>query len=107
MSTDSVQTDTPVVVNQTINNADTDATEGLIEALPYVVAETKKGYRTSEFWITIVGSLLVVLDGIPLPEKYEGAVAGLIGAAYIISRGIAKKGVPHVEQLPDTPAPSA
>lgn len=101
MSTDTVQTDTPVVVNQTIN-ADTasDATEALIEALPYVVEETKKGYKTSEFWVAIALTVLTVIDGIPLPEKYEGVVAGVIGVAYMISRGIAKKGIPHVPAPP-------
>lgn len=99
MSTDTVQTDAPVVVNQTVNT-DTDATEAFLEALPYVVEESRKGYKTSEFWVAIVLTGLTVLDGIPLPEKYEGVVAGAIGLAYIISRGIAKKGIPHVPAPP-------
>jgi hypothetical protein len=107
MSTDTVQTDAPVVINQNVDT-NSDATEALIEALPYVVEESKKGYKSTEFWVAIVLTGLTVLDGIPLPEKYEGVVAGAIGLAYIISRGIAKQGQPNVVPAPpvDTP-PSA
>lgn len=103
MSTDTVQTDTPVVVNQYADTS-TNSTEALLEVLPYVVEETKKGYKTSEFWVAIVLTALTVLDGIPLPEKYEGVVAGAIGVAYTLSRGLAKKGVPNVVQAPAPPA---
>ena len=106
MSTDTVQTDTPVVVQQ-INNDPTDATEALIESLPSVIEESKAGYKTTEFWVAIVTSLLVVLNGVPLPEKYEGAVVALLGAAYAISRGLAKKGIPHVVPVKVDDAPSA
>lgn len=76
---------------------DSDATEGLIQAIPEVIRESKSGVKTTEFWVAIVLTLLTVIDGIPLPEQYEGLVAGAIGVAYAISRGLAKQGVPHVE----------
>lgn len=95
-----MSTDTQPVVVQQFNNDQPEATEALIEALPLIVEETRKGWRTSEFWVAIVLTGLTVLDGIPLPEKYEGVVAGAIGLAYIISRGVAKKGVPHVPAPP-------
>lgn len=101
MSDQTVQTDTPVVVNQ--NVFDTPETRELVESIPTLVRESKAGYKTTEFWVGIILSLLVVLDGIPLPDKYEGVVAAALGAAYILSRGIAKKGVPVVEVV-DTPA---
>lgn len=101
MSTDTAKNDTPVVVNQTVN---TDAIEHAIEALPVVVEESKAGYKTTEFWVAVVTSLLVVLNGIPLPDKYEGIVVGALGAAYAISRGLAKKGIPHV--VSDDSAPT-
>lgn len=72
----------------------------LAPAIGVIVEESKKGYRTTEFWIALGVSLLTVLDGVPLPEKFEGAVVTLIGAAYIISRGLAKKGVGNVTPLP-------
>lgn len=94
MSTDTVKADT-VVVNQNVDT-NTDALTGAIETLPLIVEESKAGYKTTEFWVAVVISLLTVLNGIPLPDKYEGLVVAGLGAAYAISRGLAKKGVPHV-----------
>jgi hypothetical protein len=92
---------TPVVVQQ--QNFDSPENRELIESIPVIVSETRKGWKTTEFWVTVMLSLLTILDGIPLPEKFEGVVLGLLGVAYIVSRGVAKKGVPEVEpkSLPD------
>lgn len=79
-------------------------TEQLGPAITTIVSESKKGYKTTEFWVAIVVSLLTVLDGIPLPEKFEGALVGALGVAYAISRGLAKQGVPVVEPAPAPPA---
>lgn len=101
MSTDTIKTDADTaVVNQNVAPAIEDA----IESIPVLVKESKAGYKTTEFWVTIVTSLLVVLNGIPLPDKYGGFVVAALGAAYAISRGLAKKGVPAVEAAPDAPA---
>jgi hypothetical protein len=70
----------------------------LVEMLPTVVKESKAGWKTTEFWVTIGGSLLVFVNGIPMPEKLEPYFVGAVGVAYIISRGIAKKGVPVIEE---------
>jgi hypothetical protein len=86
----------PVVVNQ---NVDTDDTADVIGRVPAVIEETRKGYKTTEFWIVVATSVLTVLNGIPLPEKYEGVVVAALAAIYALSRGIAKKGVPAVEPL--------
>lgn len=88
---------TPVVVNQ--QNFDT---ADLAPALNLVVKESKAGYKTTEFWVGVVVALLTVLDGVPLPEKFEGGVVALIAVAYAISRGLAKNGVPHVEPPADS-----
>jgi hypothetical protein len=80
-----------------VKAADTDAINDVIGTLPAVVEESKKGYKTSEFWLAIATSVLVLLNGIPMPEQYEGFVIAALGAVYALSRGIAKKGVPHVE----------
>lgn len=69
----------------------------VINAVPEVVKETKEGYKTTEFWLTVVTSVLVVLNGIPLPEKYEGIVVAALAALYTLSRGTAKQGIPVVE----------
>lgn len=75
---------------------DTDDLNEIIERVPAAVEETRAGYKTTEFWLTIATSALVVLNGIPMPEKFEGFVVAALGAVYALSRGIAKKGVPNI-----------
>ena len=54
-----------------------------------------KGYKTTEFWVTTISSVAVILNqsgvlgGFVLPIEAIGTVAGIIGA-YVISRGVAK-----------------
>lgn len=54
----------------------------------------KTGWKTTEFWITI----FTVINGIVgqyaelIPQPYGLVVSAVVGAAYTISRGIAKKG---------------
>lgn len=69
----------------------------MVDNAPIVIRETKAGVKTTEFWLAVAASLLTVIDGVPLPEKMEGLVVGAIGVAYILSRGIAKRGVPQVD----------
>jgi hypothetical protein len=76
------------------------AVEDAIDALPLLIKEAGEGYKTTEFWLTVVISLLTLLNVVPLPDKYEGIVVAALGAAYAISRGLAKKGVPVVESPP-------
>lgn len=61
--------------------------------------ETKPGYLTTEFWITIVSNIGGVLDltGAWQFVPHRWAVIGLavINAAYAMSRGRAKQGVPY------------
>ena len=56
----------------------------------------QKGYKTTEFWLTTITTLLTLVNqggfiGVPLPVE---ALAGVIGSvmAYNVSRGIAKVG---------------
>lgn len=59
--------------------------------------ETKKFYLTSEFWVS-VGAVVASLSGaLPIPDKYEGAIAAIVAAAYAISRGLAKSGTAPVQ----------
>lgn len=64
-----------------------------------VVKETKKGYKTTEFWLTILGSLAVVFNGVPLPESKEGYVVAALVGLYAVARGLAKKGIPDVRPV--------
>lgn len=86
-----------VVVNQNAFPQET-AIEDFAELVPQIIKESKEGYKTTEFWLMVVISILTVVDGIPLPEKYEAAVVAALGVAYALSRGLAKKGVPVVEE---------
>lgn len=69
----------------------------IAELVPGIIQEAKAGVKTTEFWLTTAIGVLVVLDGIPLPERFEGIVVAVLGGLYALSRGIAKKGIPHVE----------
>jgi hypothetical protein len=58
--------------------------------------EPKKGYKTSEFWVTAITGIAVslnqsgILGSVILPiEALATIVAGV--ASYVISRGLAKK----------------
>ena len=88
--------DGPTTVVENVEQADFDTTN-LEPAINAIVKETKTGYKTTEFWVAIAVSLLTVVDGIPMPEKYEAIVVGAITAVYIISRGVAKQGIPDIE----------
>ncbi len=71
--------------------------EELADLAPVVVRESKEGYKTTEFWVSVVTSLAVVFNGVPLPESKEGYVVAFIAGLYAVARGLAKKGVPAVE----------
>lgn len=89
----------PVVVQQ----QNFDAVEGVLQSIPEIVKESKEGYKTTEFWLAVAVSLLTLVDVIPLPGKYEALVPTVLAAAYALSRGLAKKGVPVVEVAQDAP----
>lgn len=59
--------------------------------------ETKPGYLTTEFWVSIITGLYMFLNttGVldQIPDKYAGLLLAIIGAAYTVSRGQAKNGV--------------
>ena len=70
-----------------------------------VIKESKAGYKTTEFWVSVVVSLLTVIDAYPVPEKAKGFIVGGIAVAYALSRGFAKQGVPAVDA--EQPLPPA
>jgi len=54
-----------------------------------------KGMKSSEFWITVVTSVVTLLNqsgllGTPLPVEAIASIAGIV-ATYALSRGLAKK----------------
>ncbi len=73
--------------------------EDYVEHALVVAKETKSAWRTTEFWLTVVSILAVQFNGIPLPESKEGYVAAALAGLYALSRGLAKKGVPHYAEV--------
>lgn len=63
----------------------------------FIVKESKAGYKTTEFWVTVITALAVVFNGVPAPESKEGYIAAALAAIYAISRGLAKNKVPNTE----------
>jgi hypothetical protein len=53
----------------------------------------KPGYKTTEFWVTIIANALDFLSSMEgaLPPEKAAYVAAFINGAYAISRGLAKK----------------
>lgn len=73
--------------------------QALLHQVPDVYKETKAGYKTTEFWLTIAGLLAVNLNGVilTLPDKYQALASAALTGLYVVSRGVAKKGIPAVE----------
>jgi hypothetical protein len=70
------------------------------------VRETKPFYLTSEFYLTLAVILGTLFGGefFPVPDRLEGIIAGVIAAAYAVSRGLAKLGVPDDDPVDDEAA---
>lgn len=67
------------------------------QAVEVVVKESKAGYKTTEFWLTAITSVLVALSALPVPHNAQGYVVGAIVALYALARGLAKLGTPSVQ----------
>ena len=59
--------------------------------------ETKPGYLTTEFWVSIFSGIYMVLNttGIlsQIPPRFGAIALAVISAAYAVARGQAKQGV--------------
>lgn len=91
--------DESVVINQTFNDAS--RVDDFIADIPTVIKETKAGYKTTEFWVTVIMSLAAMLEVAPVPDGTGGIAGVALAAIYALSRGIAKKGIPHVVKTPE------
>lgn len=76
--------------------------EDLVHALAPVVKESKAGYKTTEFWLAVAGLVAVNANGLimTLPDRYQAIATAVIGGLYVISRGVAKSGVPDIAATP-------
>lgn len=60
------------------------------------VRETKAGYKTTEFWLTVVGLIGTAVGAVPTPHDAKGYVLAALVAVYVVARGLAKNGVANV-----------
>ncbi len=75
-----------------------EAAQDIGHLAPLVFKETKAGYKTTEFWLTLAFTILTQLGALHLPGKYGSTVATAAAVvAYVLSRGVAKAGVGQVE----------
>jgi hypothetical protein len=60
--------------------------------------ETRWGVLTGEFWTTVV-IILATLIAAAVADNFDAPrawwIVGVVGAAYIVSRGLAKSGTSH------------
>ncbi len=63
--------------------------------------ETKPAYKTSEFWLIVatnIAGIITTSAGL-LPAKYSVPTLTLANSIYAVARGLAKSGVPAIEEL--------
>lgn len=58
-----------------------------------VVQETRRGYKTSEFWSSLAILFTDIATSLPAHDKL---LITILGGAYAIARGVAKNGVPNI-----------
>tara|TARA_R110000868_G_scaffold161309_3_gene391466 strand:- start:1231 stop:1488 length:258 start_codon:yes stop_codon:yes gene_type:complete len=82
--------------------------------MSYITEQFKKGYKTTEFWLTIVGGAVVLLNGTFGWGLDAASITGMAGsiAAYIVGRSYLKgqrvnavsyAGLPEDETTNDAP----
>jgi len=65
----------------------------VVNSTPGLITEVKAGYKTTEFWVTVVGVVLAQLGALHLPGKYGTTITtAALALSYILSRGFAKAG---------------
>jgi len=60
--------------------------------------ESKPGYRTTEFWITLIVGFYTFLNTTgaidELPKTWSTIALAILAGAYAVGRGVAKQGIP-------------
>jgi hypothetical protein len=66
--------------------------------------ETKPAVYSTEFWTHVLLQIIFLVNTVDLvtfmPDKYSGIVQAILGAAYMLARGIAKSGTTVDPLLP-------
>lgn len=95
--------------NPTITNAasaihaDQPIVTELVSNVPLAISETRRGWKTSEFW-GVIAAAFASLGPIDVSDKNKLLVTGL-AALYAIARGLAKAGVPNASPVEPTDGP--
>lgn len=74
----------------------TDEGHAVFDAVVPIVKETKAGYKTTEFWLTIGTAVLVNVQP-AVPEKWQAILTAALAGLYALARGHAKSGIPEVD----------
>lgn len=84
----------PTLVNLETAGAEVAAVVG---DAPAIIEETRRGYKTSEFYASVA---TVAADlGLDISDKTKLIISGIV-AVYTLSRSIAKHGVPNITPIP-------
>ena len=71
-----------------------------------VAVETRPGWKTTEFWVVVIGILLGVVQqatgAFNITDQRVLLFQSILASAYAVGRGLAKAGVPNVAA--DVPA---
>lgn len=92
--------ETQVTPPESATTPDLPDLDDVVKLAPVVVKETKAGFKTTEFWLSIVAAVVTATGAIPTPHDAKGYVVAGIVVAYAIARGLAKKGIPNTEVDP-------
>lgn len=65
-----------------------------------IVQETRRSWKTTEFWTSLGTALTVLVTSIPVHDKLY---LSIVAAVYALARGLAKAGTPNVEAPGPTP----
>lgn len=77
------------------------AAEASVNLPGVLVTEAKAGWKTTEFWVTVLTLIATNINLLPIPDKYQGLVNVVLPAVYALARGLAKAGVPNEVPLPN------
>lgn len=70
-----------------------------VELTATTISETKPGYKTTEFWLTLILIVGGVLDETNawhfMPHNWAAIGMAVVAGAYSLSRGKAKQGIPY------------
>lgn len=71
----------------------------LLQWMGRSLMETKPGYLTTEFWVTMFGNLSGLLNLVGawdfVPNKWIVIALAVLNGLYAVSRGQAKQGIPY------------